>query len=120
MADDRWPMTNDPQPSVIAHWSSAIGHRSLAIGHRSSRVAGEPLVKVPRETDRRPWGWLGLAVIAVAGGVGTWMAGGGNANPDLVWKQAEIDFRAKRYDRADAALTRLRRLRAPTALDWML
>jgi tetratricopeptide (TPR) repeat protein len=51
-----------------------------------------------------------------------WMAQnkGDSGDPDLIWREAQADFRAQRYDRAAAALGRLRRLRAPTALDWML
>jgi hypothetical protein len=40
MADDRWPMTEKPDPSicpqplVIAHRPSVIGHQPSVIGHR--------------------------------------------------------------------------------------
>jgi tetratricopeptide (TPR) repeat protein len=39
---------------------------------------------------------------------------------DAIWERAETDFRAARYDRVDAAIVRLSRLRTPTPLDLFL
>src|SRR5438309_1713117 len=73
------------------------------------------------ETAGRPWGWLGLIALAVAGLGGVWVVRGGAVDdPDRLWKQAELDFQAGRYDRAASALARLERVRAPSPLDWML
>jgi predicted Zn-dependent protease len=39
---------------------------------------------------------------------------------DAVWAQAQEHLKAKRFDRVDQAVVRLRRLRQPTPLDWFL
>jgi tetratricopeptide (TPR) repeat protein len=41
-------------------------------------------------------------------------------NPDQIWRKAEDDFRAGRWDRAEEGLARLSRARAPTGQDWIL
>ena len=41
-------------------------------------------------------------------------------DPDVVWAEAERDLLAGRYDRVEAAVARLRRLRERTPLDWFL
>jgi tetratricopeptide (TPR) repeat protein len=49
-----------------------------------------------------------------------WSVRAKTADPDAVWREAEADFRAKRYDRAEAAVRRLARLRPPNSHDRML
>jgi predicted Zn-dependent protease len=40
--------------------------------------------------------------------------------PDAIWASGEADLEAGRIDRAEIAVNRLARLRAPSPLDWML
>jgi predicted Zn-dependent protease len=62
---------------------------------------------------------VGLAVLVLA--LGAWMvASPSRRDPDQVWARARADFEAGRYDRTEAALERLNRLRAPNALDRLL
>lgn len=42
------------------------------------------------------------------------------ASPDAIWAQAEAELKQDRFDRVEAAIARLARLRAPTPADWML
>jgi len=71
---------------------------------------------------RRNATWLtGLAAAALA--LGFWVYRGvqpKEPDADLSWEQAEQDFKAGDYARAQKALDRLKGLREPTPLDWML
>jgi tetratricopeptide (TPR) repeat protein len=42
------------------------------------------------------------------------------AEPEAIWKLAQVEIRAGRFDRAGSAVDRLSRLREPTPMDWML
>jgi predicted Zn-dependent protease len=80
-------------------------------------------VKVPRAdtTAWDTWLWGAVVVAAVGAVVGLWASRGlSAADPDAVWREAEADFMARRYDRAEAALGRLARLRKPTGVDRIL
>jgi tetratricopeptide (TPR) repeat protein len=80
-------------------------------------------LKVPHDTPRgaRRWLYLGLAVVAGVVALSVWrLRSAPVANPDLVWRQAEIDFLAERYGQAEAGLKRLAGLRSPTPLDLVL
>jgi len=68
-----------------------------------------------------PWRWAAAALAIVA--LCVWVVRaktGAGADPERVWVEAETDFKAGRYERAEAGLARLARLRAPTPLDWLL
>jgi tetratricopeptide (TPR) repeat protein len=73
-----------------------------------------------RLDHHRPWRvLLPLLILSVGGGawaVHSW----GTADPEALVRQAEADMEARRFDRAEAAVRRLGRLRAPTAEDWRL
>lgn len=80
-------------------------------------------MKVPKESDRPPRRWAVAAVLAAIAALGVWGVrawSGAGADPDRVWAQAQADFRAGLYDRAEASLARLAKLRAPTPLDRVL
>src|SRR5262249_27705469 len=81
--------------------------------------AGMPGVRRPL----RVWIRRSILCLLVAGiGYGGLRARGlwATSDPDAIWKRAEIDLQGGRYDRVDAALERLGRLREPTPLDWFL
>ena len=64
---------------------------------------------------------MGLA-LAVAG-LGAWTyraLSGRGADADAIWSEAQADLKSYRIDRAEQAVARLGRLRAPTPLDRML
>src|SRR3954454_1779278 len=65
---------------------------------------------------------IGLVLALVGSTLVGWMflAGSGPSDPDQLGRQAEADFQAGRYDRVEAALARLGRLRSPTPQDWYL
>jgi tetratricopeptide (TPR) repeat protein len=80
-------------------------------------------VKVPKPDPPawHSWLWGAVVVGAVGAVLGLWASRGLTAtDPDRVWREAEDDFMARRYDRAEAALGRLARLRKPTGVDRML
>lgn len=80
-------------------------------------------MKVPREDSRREWLPLlwGLAMVAVTVALWLWRIGFfERTDPEALWHTAEADFLAGRHDAAEAALTRLSKLRAPTTNDWLL
>lgn len=69
----------------------------------------------------RPWLWIGWAAAAAAVALGGWWRWPRTPqDPDKLWAAAEADFMAQRYDRAEAGLGRIRKLRAPTSLDHLL
>ncbi len=60
-------------------------------------------------------------IVAGLGYVGLRVGGlWAKTSPDVIWKQAEAELQVGRYDRVNAALERLGRLREPTPLDWFL
>ena len=64
---------------------------------------------------------LGLALAVV--GLGAWTFRslyGRGSDPDAIWSEAQADLRSDHIDRAEQAVARLGRLRAPTPLDRML
>ena len=63
---------------------------------------------------------MGLAVVLAALGYLAVWALSGPADADAIWQEAEHDFSAGQYERADSALDRLSALREPTPLDWFL
>lgn len=63
--------------------------------------------------------WLLLSGLLVAA-LALWLVARPKADPDHVWAEAEAELKAGRIERAEAALTRLSRLRKPTPLDWFL
>jgi tetratricopeptide (TPR) repeat protein len=71
---------------------------------------------------RRHGTWLaGLTVAILA--LAFWVYRGvrpRELGADLIWEQAERDFQAGDYLPVEKALERLKRLREPTPLDWML
>jgi len=102
-----------------SHMVSRPEHKSLdARLEQLSRGTG--LVLIHRA--RRNWIWLaGLTALALA--VGFWVYRGmrpREPDADLSWEQAERDFKAGDYARVEEALGRLKGLREPTPLDWML
>jgi tetratricopeptide (TPR) repeat protein len=60
-----------------------------------------------------------VAVAALLAGV-SFLWGHRAPQPDAIWAAGEADLNAGRIDRAEVAVERLGRLRAPTPLDWML
>jgi tetratricopeptide (TPR) repeat protein len=72
--------------------------------------------------SRRPGRWAAAAAvvagIAVAGVA--WVASRGPSDPDRLWAEAQAAFRAGRWAEARATLRRVERLRAKTAVDWVL
>jgi predicted Zn-dependent protease len=86
-------------------------------------VGGEQTVKVPRTNGTRRRTWVALTAAATAAILGAWAVRGRTgtgADPELVLRQAEADFAAGQIDRAESALARLARLRAPTPPDRFL
>ncbi|GAC1465706.1 MAG: hypothetical protein NVSMB9_05580 [Isosphaeraceae bacterium] len=88
-------------------------------------VSRDPLVRSDptrvRPLLQRPWLWAVASLLALA--VGAWgilRKPVAIVDPDRLWQQAEADFNARAYDRAEAALARLARLRSPTPHDWIL
>jgi tetratricopeptide (TPR) repeat protein len=65
---------------------------------------------------------LVLVLMLVGGPLAAWvfLAESGPSDPDQLWQRADAEFLAGRYDRAEAALARLGRLRSPTPQDWYL
>ncbi len=61
-----------------------------------------------------------LAVLAIGGAVALSFWKSAPADPDVVWKRAEADFLAGRWDQAAEAIEQLARLREPTSQDWLL
>lgn len=87
-------------------------------------------MKVPKSVEGKVR-WLGLlavlaAVVASAVGLAVWGVrarpgpDGAGVNLDALWRDAEGDFLAGRYDRAEASLARLARARPPTTRDRIL
>jgi tetratricopeptide (TPR) repeat protein len=54
------------------------------------------------------WGWGYLTILKATPGA------------DALWEQAEQEFKAARYEKVERTLGRLRQLREPTPLDWLL
>lgn len=74
-----------------------------------------------RPATARPWSWLGPTAAALAVGLGAWWFWPrAQVDPEQTWRQAESDFQAGRYDRAEAALERIGRQRALSPLDHVL
>ena len=71
---------------------------------------------------RRNWIWLaGSTAIALTLGFWVYRAMRQRvSDADLIWKQAEQDFQAGQYPTVEKGLDRLKSLREPTPLDWML
>jgi tetratricopeptide (TPR) repeat protein len=64
---------------------------------------------------------IAAAVLALATLTAWWLlAERGPSDPDALWRQADADADAGRYDRVEPALARLGRLRSPTPEDWYL
>jgi tetratricopeptide (TPR) repeat protein len=64
---------------------------------------------------------IAAAVLAPAALAAWWLlVERGPADPDALWRQADADAEIGRYDRVEAALVRLGRLRSPTPEDWYL
>jgi tetratricopeptide (TPR) repeat protein len=60
-------------------------------------------------------------IVAVVGLAACWaLQPWASPSPETIWEQAHADFQNGRFDRVDAALARLGRLREPTPLDWYL
>jgi tetratricopeptide (TPR) repeat protein len=60
-----------------------------------------------------------LAAAALTGAGAIWMVRS-RPDPEEVWKEAEADIRAERWESARAGLRRLERLRKATGEDWLL
>lgn len=78
-------------------------------------------MKVMREPTGLRWPWIAAALVAAA--AAAWAVRArtvAGVDPDRLWNEAETDFQAGRYDRTEASLARLARLREPTGLDWIL
>lgn len=77
---------------------------------------------IPKESVGRSKVWIGLGVAAVVVLLGFWGLRGrlSGVDPNLVWREAEANFSRGRYERVEAGLSELARLRAPDPLDWML
>src|SRR3954467_12250627 len=70
--------------------------------------------------ERRRSPWI-LITVLLAGAMAAWaVASRSGGDPDEIWREAEAALRADQLDRAEAAGSRLSRLREPTPLDWML
>ena len=90
--------------------------RALSAGLQQPDRRREP---VGTRRSRRIWlGLIGLIVAVSA--LGVWATRRASPNPDVLWEQAEQDFQAGHYERAEKSLALLGRLRKPTSLDWML
>ena len=94
--------------------------QKISSAHReqSGRTRGPALGSRPRRIR------LALIGLIVAGsallGWGYSVLRPTSPGADEVWAQAEADLHARRFERVEAAVARLARLREPTPLDWML
>jgi tetratricopeptide (TPR) repeat protein len=76
----------------------------------------------PGDAQRRarPLGLVAVGLLLVAGVGFAAFRLRPRPSPDEVWNRAEEDFRSGRWDKADAGLKQLAKLRAPTELDRLL
>jgi predicted Zn-dependent protease len=96
--------------------ASESTHKTLDVRHEQR---GRETGKVSVLRRRTTWIWLAsLSSIALV--LGLWGSWASRRDLDAMWAQAEADFQAKNYDRAESALRRLSRWRKPTPLDWFL
>ncbi len=92
-----------------------ILHGRPASGDRLQKIAST------RRSKGRLIFFAGLLAVASAAGFWAYMRQRPSAAEiDVLWAQAEADLMAGRFDRVDAALKRLGRLRKPSPLDYML
>lgn len=62
----------------------------------------------------------GVLAVLVAGGAVLSLQPWRERDPDKIWKQGEADLNAARFDAAEAAVARLKRIRKPTPEDLLL
>jgi predicted Zn-dependent protease len=63
---------------------------------------------------------LTSTIVALGGMWAYWLYRAQTLSAHDLWKQAQDDLQAKRFDRVEQAVARLGRLREPTPLDWFL
>ena len=65
---------------------------------------------------------FGVVLVVVVGALAAWVLLGESwpSDPDQLWRQADADSQAGRYDRVEAALARLGRQPRPPPQDWYL
>ncbi len=83
---------------------------------------GDTGKRVLRIRDAHDWVWrLSLCVLAAAVGYGGLRAlRSGTSDPEAIWKEAEANVEAGKFDAVDSAVAQLIRLRKPNASDWYL
>ena len=80
-------------------------------------------MKVPKDSGSTWWFWPIAFVLAATVSTGVWYMrsrAGGSIDPEVLWRQAELDFQEARYRDAEKAVATLARIRTPTPLDRML
>jgi tetratricopeptide (TPR) repeat protein len=105
--------------SIDSHMVS--GPEYKGVDARLEPARRGPATVLSRRTHRNAIWLAGLTATALA--LGFWVYRGLRPNQpdaDLAWEQAERDFKAGDYARAEMTLDRLKGMRAPTPLDWML
>src|SRR4051812_5030915 len=73
-----------------------------------------------RLDPHRPWRVLLVLLVAGVGSAGWAVRAWLTPDPETLARQAEAELEARRFDRAEAAVRRLGRLRPPTVEDWKL
>jgi tetratricopeptide (TPR) repeat protein len=77
-------------------------------------------VRIFKNKPVNPWSWVVAVVLGVAFlGIRQYM-NETSGTPDSIWRQAEQDLQASRFDQVKKGVERLTRLRTPTDQDWML
>src|SRR5437879_585762 len=71
---------------------------------------------------RRIWlAWTASTlVVSALAAWGYWAVRRERSDPETLWAQAQADLQGGRFERVEAAVARLARLREPTPRDWLL
>ncbi len=80
-------------------------------------------MKVPKASDQAAWVWPAVIALVVIAAIGVWFARaktGAGLDPEILWREAEEDFRAGHDDRTERKIATLAKIRTPTPLDRLL